>query len=60
MREQAAALQVGTGVFIHGYLRIERLRDQEGKTKQVYFITPNKLVVGQRKAVPENIDPTEM
>lgn len=52
MRQQANSLDAGTGVLIHGSLNSNFVRDEEGKSRIMYYIRPRQLIVSQ----PTEID----
>lgn len=56
MRQQASALETGTGIFIHGSLKTEHARTQDEKLRAMYYIIPKKLIVSQKTAANFNAD----
>lgn len=56
MRQRAGSIDVGTNVFIHGFLKTESARTTDEKVRSMYLIRPTKLVVSQqREKSPEAV-----
>lgn len=54
MRQKAIGLEIGTDVFIHGFLKTEHTRTEDEKLRGMYYIRPRKLIITQKTT--NNVD----